>query len=79
MKRFILPALAAALLAGAQGDRVTVEELRRLLAEGRPVVVLDVRGHADRVIKGARHIPLDQLEARAGELPRGREVVTYCA
>ena len=50
------------------------------LAEGGGVL-LDVRepqewqaGHAPR----ARHIPLSQLPRRAGELPRGRAVVTVC-
>jgi rhodanese-related sulfurtransferase len=44
-------------------------------------VLLDVRepaewraGHAPK----ARHIPLGQLAARAGELPSGRPVVTVC-
>jgi len=44
-------------------------------------VLLDVRephewqaGHAPR----ARHIPLSQLPRRAGEVPRGRAVVTVC-
>jgi len=44
-------------------------------------VILDVRephewqaGHAPK----ARHIPLGQLARRAGELPRGRAVVTVC-
>ena len=31
-------------------------------------------GHAPK----ARHIPLDQLARRAGELPNGRTVVTVC-
>jgi hypothetical protein len=91
MRRSVLLLLSAAVLLGwaaaarAQGaaqappDRVSVEELKRMLAEGRPVLVLDVRGRAESLIKGARHVPLDQLEARLGELPRGREIVTYCA
>ena len=60
-------------------DRVTLEELKAMLAEGRPVLVLDVRGAADKKIKGASHVPLDQLESRLSELPRDKEVVTYCA
>ena len=50
------------------------------LADGG-AVLLDVRepqewqaGHAPR----ARHIPLDQIARRAGELPKGRAVVTVC-
>jgi rhodanese-related sulfurtransferase/DNA-binding transcriptional ArsR family regulator len=45
------------------------------------VTLLDVRpadeyraGH----LPGARSIPFDELSARLGEIPRGREVVAYC-
>jgi hypothetical protein len=78
----VLGALLAAplLLKGVQqSDRITVEELKTLVAEKKPVLILDVRGHVETKIKGAAHIPLDEVEARAGELPREREIVTYCA
>lgn len=89
-RRFFLGLAAAALLTSAASaraqsapqtpaDRVTVEELQKMLAEGKPVLVLDVRSGAELVIKGARHIPLEQVGTRAGELPKGREIVTYCA
>lgn len=52
---------------------------RRMVADG--AVLLDVRtsdefsaGHLD----GAVNIPIDDLEARLGELPRDRDVVVYC-
>lgn len=48
---------------------------------GGGAVLLDVRephewqaGHAPK----ARHVPLGQLARRAGELPRGRSVITVC-
>ncbi len=73
----------SASLARAQeeGDarRVTVAELKGLAARGA-VVIVDVRNDAiERKIKGAVHIPYNDLEGRAGELPREREIVTYCA
>ena len=74
-------ALAAASLVAASAQdvpRVTVDELKTLMARGE-ALVLDVRGGGDTKIKGALHIPLDEVEARAGELPAGREIVTYCA
>lgn len=59
-------------------DRVTLEEFKRLRAAGK-VFVLDVRYQIDTKIKGAAHVPLDQLESRLSELPRDREIVTYCS
>ncbi len=50
--------------------------------EGGKVIVVDVRtpgewkrGH----IPGARHIPLSQVRERASELPKDKDIVTYCA
>jgi rhodanese-related sulfurtransferase len=64
--------------------RMTLEEFRRLHAADR-VLVIDVRdapsfktGH----IPGAMNVPLDQIDARAGDLEKrakGRRIVTYCA
>jgi rhodanese-related sulfurtransferase len=59
-------------------DRVTLEEFKKLRDAGK-VYVLDVRYQIDKKIKGATHIPLDQLEARLAELPRDREIITYCS
>ena len=74
---------AAAQEAGSAGrqtppDRVTVEELKSLMAEGR-VFVLDVRYQIDRKVKGSAHVPLGEVESRLAELPRDREIVTYCS
>ncbi len=62
------------------GDGVTVDSLARLLAEDR-VLVIDVRpeeefraGH----LPGARSLPIEELERRLPELPRGRPVVAFC-
>jgi rhodanese-related sulfurtransferase/predicted transcriptional regulator len=67
------------------GDRtklhtMTRDQLRTRLRD-RDVVVLDVRpepeydaGH----IRGAISIPIHDLKARLGEIPRGAEVVAYC-
>lgn len=44
-------------------------------------VLLDVRRRDERAkgfIPGSVHIPLDDLRARLGELPRDRELVVYC-
>lgn len=44
-------------------------------------VVLDVRRsdeRADGYIPGSLHIPLDDLRARLGELPRDKEIIAHC-
>lgn len=55
------------------------EEARKLVADGAQLV--DVRAQhewdAGR-IEGATHLPLDELNERAGELDQERPVVLYC-
>ncbi len=71
----------------AENDRtgfspvVTAAALRAELASEKPPVVLDVRtenewrrGH----VRGAVHLPVDELRARAQELPRGRRIAVHC-
>jgi len=65
---------------GDDVDPIGRDELIARLRKG-DVVLVDVRppeefaaGH----IKGARSIPIDELEDRLAELPADREVVAYC-
>ncbi|NNJ11354.1 pyridine nucleotide-disulfide oxidoreductase family protein [Chloroflexales bacterium ZM16-3] len=47
----------------------------------RATLLLDVRDSDERAagfIPGSTHIPLDDLRRRLGELPRDREIITYC-
>lgn len=62
--------------------RISLEELKEKLDAGAEVVVVDVRskeefdqGH----IPGAISIPYGEIEARYRELPRDKEIITYCA
>lgn len=60
--------------------RVNVEDLRVGVVEGWAVVV-DVRSRQQYEashIAGAVSVPIGELEARIGELPRDRMIVTYC-
>lgn len=61
-------------------EPVAGEELLRRVRKGE-VTVLDVRpveeyraGH----VPGALSVPVEELEARIKELPKGREIVAYC-
>ncbi len=62
--------------------RISPEELKEKLDAGAEVVIIDVRskeefdqGH----IPGAISIPYEEIETRYRELPRDKEIVTYCA
>jgi rhodanese-related sulfurtransferase len=73
---------AASQSADSQVSRITVVELKKLVADGQ-VVVVDVRpaeAYNSERIKGAINLPLDKI--RAGEyknLPRDKRIVTYCS
>lgn len=61
-------------------EAVGTDELLRRLDLG-DALVLDVRPepeYAGGHLRGAVHIPLEELAARFAELPRDREVVAYC-
>ena len=65
----------------ASVPRVTVEELAAALEEGR-AVALDVRpveAFEEEHIAGAVSIPEEEVTSRAGELPKDKLVVAYCA
>ena len=61
-------------------EQLGVADLRQML-ESDGILLLDVRTDAEvarGLIRGARHIPLHQLPARAGELGDVGCVVVYC-
>ena len=70
-------------------DLMSAEELKAKIVGNSPVVVIDVRatnGYIDSEskIKGAIHVKLRRLKSRLGmspfkDIPRDRQVVTYCA
>jgi rhodanese-related sulfurtransferase/predicted transcriptional regulator len=65
---------------GEEVEGINRDELLKRMRR-RDVVLVDVRpseefeaGH----IEGARSIPIDELDRRLDELPKGREVIAYC-
>ena len=59
---------------------MSADELLRLLHRNETVIV-DVRPREEYAfahVEGALNVPLDELEGRLGELPRGRDLVVYC-
>jgi rhodanese-related sulfurtransferase len=60
---------------------VTVQELRQMLAQNPPPLLLDVRELEEWQfcrIEGARHLPMSQIQQRVGEREPTQETVVYC-
>jgi hydroxyacylglutathione hydrolase len=77
-----IPAWETSSLPLASTEQIAVDELHDRLREGAPVSVLDVRrpmeweaGH----IAQARHVPLNELAPRAGELEKAAPLAVVCA
>jgi rhodanese-related sulfurtransferase len=70
-------------------ELITAEELKAKVARNEPVTIIDVRATSSYVasndrIKGSIYVKLRRLNARLSfpplkDVPRDREVVTYCA
>ena len=70
-------------------DRITAEELKAKLAKNESVAIIDLRAidtfdQSTNKIKGAIHVKSRRLRYRLSfepfkDIPRDREVVTYCA
>jgi predicted sulfurtransferase len=63
--------------------RITVQELKAMTDKGEDLVVVDVRTGRDYEgskikIKGAVRISIVQMEERYRELPKDKEIITYC-
>jgi len=64
-------------------SRISPQELKQKIDRREPVTVIDLRHSLDFLyepytIPGAIRIPLDELDKRNHEIPRGQEVVLYC-
>lgn len=60
--------------------RITAEDAHKLFENG-DVLVIDVRtevAYKESRIKGAILIPVNEVAAKANELPRDKTIVTYC-
>jgi rhodanese-related sulfurtransferase len=74
--------LAAGTAVAAPHREVTAVQAKQLLAEKKNMVLLDVRTPDEfrqARLKGALLIPINELERRLAEIPKGRPVLVYCA
>ena len=64
---------------GSGAATISKEELQQQLGKVQIVNVLDPKWYELGSIKGSLKIPVAQLEQRANELDKTKDVVTYCA
>jgi hydroxyacylglutathione hydrolase len=65
-----------------QTERVTAAEVAEELADINPPLVLDIRNPGEWEIKripGSLNIPLNHMQERLAEIPRGRRIAVHCA
>ena len=67
----------------AEVERITVDELKAKIAKNEPVTIIDDRSEdsfesSETQIKGSIRMTVDQIQSRLKEIPRDREIVTYC-
>ena len=63
--------------------RITIDEARKMLDSGEPILFIDTRNEHDWsesgvILPGARRIHVSELGQHMEELPRDRLIVTYC-
>lgn len=64
-------------------ERITVDELKAMLANHQPVTIIDARSPnsydaTETKIKGAIRMTADDIALRWKEIPRDKEIVIYC-
>jgi len=64
--------------------RISVDELKQMMDEGRDHLIVDLRGALDHqadpyTIPGALRMTAEELEHRHHEIPRHQDVVLFCA
>jgi len=72
---------ASPVRAAGEIRRIDVAEAHSEYLGGRAVIVdvRDTKAFADGHIMGAEPIPLGEITARAGGLPRDRTIILYCS
>jgi membrane protein DedA with SNARE-associated domain len=64
--------------------RITVDELHEKLEAGEDLMILDLRSEDalqedPALIRGARHMSMDEVEGQLREIPSNRDIILYCS
>jgi rhodanese-related sulfurtransferase len=77
----ILAGLFMTTTALAVMQNITATDMQKITKQMPEAYLLDVRTlgeYTQKRIKGARLIPIDQLQRRINEIPKNRPVIVYC-
>ena len=83
-KSFFLATLATIVLtttASAAMQNINAVDMQKITKQTPDVYLLDVRTlgeYQQKRIKGARLIPIDQVQNRINEIPKNRPIIVYC-
>lgn len=84
LKCFFLAILATSLLtttAIAAMQNINALDMQKIMKQTPDIYLLDVRTpgeYQQKRIKGARLIPIDQVQNRINEIPKNRPIIVYC-
>lgn len=84
VKIFLLTPLAGLLLttvAMAAMQNISANDMQKITKQNPDTYILDVRTLGEYVqkrIKGAKLIPIDQIQNRINEIPKNRPMIVYC-
>lgn len=79
MKHLVLVFVLACSFTSCDSGAIAATEAKALVQQG--ALLIDVRTPDEFDVKhldGAINIPVDQLEARAAELPKDKDLILYC-
>ncbi len=78
----IVITLSCAALAAArvsEKPQITAAQLKERLDQGEKITIIDARHDVGgQIVKGAIHVPMDDLEVWAKDIDKNAMIVTYC-
>ena len=78
----IVITLSCAALAAArvsEKPQITAAQLKERLDQGEKITIIDARHDVSgQIVKGAIHVPMDDLEVWAKDIDKNAMIVTYC-
>lgn len=77
----VLAGLLLTTAATAAMQNISATEMQQIMKQTPDIYILDVRTlgeYTQKRIKGARLIPIDQVQRRINEIPKNHPIIVYC-